>query len=422
MSDEALRDLERRVQASPEDFRASHELVRALERAGEAARAREELVRIARLGEAEAQRSLARLQAPRPDEYAAGARDGLVRPERARTSVANHRLEGRVRFLGATDSLLVFEDRHHTFAVNERTLLGLWRLTPRLGTAAVGARASFHLDHKAVDVHDARGEGTRVARFAGTPRLHAALGDEAAVVVQEAGGHHLALVRSGQESAVWETPLPFFARQIAFVPGRIALVGHAFGDMSVRVDGPAGDMLEIRDATSGAPIWSRDIPGGASLLAADALGFLVLHRNRAVHFERGTARDTVFATATPPRGASCDAHGVLVVRADGLAANDTGFELFPREGGAPTWSVQPDRSLAADHMLAGEHVWVVQARGPSSIAVSAFSRKDGQRVASFEQPFSISRETSVKLVPLDGALVAVATTAESLLLLRLEEG
>jgi outer membrane protein assembly factor BamB len=415
VSDEALRALEREVKANPTDLRAGRELLRALERTGATARAREELVRLARVGDADARSKVAHEGAPRPGLHEAGVRRGVAHPERARKRVQRVGLDHFARLLGATDDLLLFADRERTVAIDAVTLAERWTLVPPCAAAALGRRVSFQLVGPVIRAVNAIGRRLGGFECEGHPLRYAAHGDQGVFILDVAGQYRLVALEAGRSEPTWSQPVACFEADLALVPERIALAVRTLREVGGRTGEPGPSQLVCLDAASGAPRWQRDFPGSIYLQAADVLGFLVSSPEGVFHLDAGTAKETVFAPQSALVMARTDFEHVLVGARRRL-------ELFERATGKMVWAVPNEAVQVGDSLLAGAHVWTVVSDEPGRMTVAALSGEDGRVVASWEETIPTEHDLTLTLVPLDGAVVACAVFNGSALLLRIEEG
>jgi hypothetical protein len=408
VSDETLRDLERRVKASPTDVALGHELVRGLERGGESARAVEELVRIALLGDLEARERLERLGAPRPNGWRMGHRRGVAAPERGAWRSRLHQLDRLLVLRGASDEAIYLSGGGELQAYDPRTLARLWSVPADRGLTAIGPGAAFRGVRQSLELLGAGGERQRAWPLEGLCTQVDAVGDRAVCAVQRAGASHLVSFARGSADALWTLALDLHVFQLVFVPGRIALTGVATassGEYHVR----------ILDATSGATLWAWSGDVFLRLVAADAFGFAGEQEQLAMLLGRSSGRPVALAAAGEPLDTQID-HGRVLV------SHRSQLELCDRTSRERLWSVAPLAWRHTHLALAGEHVWAVRVFAPDEIEVRSLAREDGRRVSSHRERFTVDRQTDLQLVPLDGALVVVATNRRSLLLLRLEEG
>jgi hypothetical protein len=415
VSDEALRALERAVKANPTDLRAGRELLRALERTGATARAREELVRLARVGDTDARSKVAHEGAPRPGLHEAGVRSGVAHPERARKRVRRVGLDHFARLLGATDDLLLFADRERTVAIDAVTLAERWTLVPPCLAAAVGRRVVFLHDGRTIEAVDERGQRLRGYESGGFPACWAAHRDQAVFILEVTGQYRLVALEAGRSEPTWSQPVACFEADLALGPERIALAVRTLREVGGRTGEAGPSQLVFLDAASGAPRWRREFSGSIYLQAADVLGFLVSSPEGVFHLDAGTAKETVFAPQSALVMARTDFEHVLVAAQDGI-------EVFERATGKMVWAVPNEAVQVGDALLAGAHVWTVVSDEPGRVTVAALSGEDGRVVASWEETISAELDLTLTLVPLDGAVIACAVFNGSALLLRIEEG
>ncbi len=401
MSDETLRDLERRVKASPTDVALGHELVRALERGGESARATEELVRIARLGDRVARESLERLSAPRPNGRRMGHRRGVRDPAKGRWSSMRHEIDRLLVFRGASDEAIYLSGGSELWAYDTRTLARVWATAVTKGQAVIGLGACVHGAERSLEVLGERGERLHTWDLRGRCTHVDALGHRAAAVVPSAEGRRIVSVERESAGVLWERSLPHRVQGFALVPGRVLVTTEADA--------------RILDGTTGATLWKWRGDALLRLLAADAFGFAGTRDRCAVLLDRSGGSPFVFGETMDPLDAHVDLDHLLVSRRSVV-------ELYDRTSHNRLWAVPHSGWRDGHPALAGAHVWGARVFAPGEIEVSALARENGRRVASCQDRFAVDRETELQLVPLDGAIVVVATNARSVLLLRLEEG
>jgi hypothetical protein len=408
VSDETLRDLERRVKASPTDVALGHELLRALERGGESARATEELVRIARLGDAEARERLERLSAPRPTRHKMGHRRGVASPASGRWSSMRH-MGGRFGHLhGASDRMLHTTRQRSHAAYDLRTLAELWTRDTLIGSTAVGSATSFHAVEGGLAVLGEGGERLRFSEVGFYTHAADALGDRALAIATSPSESRVVCVEGGTGSVLWSESVGKGVPDVALVPGRVFVGGNP-------ATTPGRYFHRILDETTGATLWTDQGPGKLHVLAADAFGFACHHAQRVALLDRSGGSPAELEGTERAVAAHMDREHVVVSRAEGL-------QLHDRASRERLWS-SPLVVSSSNHLaLAGEHVWTARVFLPSGFEVSALARADGHEVASWRHAWEVDMFTSVHLVPLDGALVVLATNERDLLLLRLEEG
>ncbi len=416
MSDERLRDLERRARANPADLALGHELLRALERAGERGRALDELRRLGRAGDAEARRRVERLLPPRGTRLLVAPRDGVKNPENVATSTVRIPMQGQVRWRGTNDDVTVAVDEAAVLAIDVRTLAPLWRrsLDESSPRTTLGWDAFLEVDYGPnVRVLDARLGTTRAVHpLPGSLLRDVVAGFEDALLaltIDEVPVH--ALLRLDSRAVVWRVPIGT-AYGVAFAGvGHVALIRWRAVD--------ATWTLETRETASGEVLWQRTfdlestIPSGVQ---ADPWTIGVPTRRGLVRIDRETGAELALDTPGRPwTFAFGHGHVVVVV----------GLELACHEvaTGRLAWTATFLGGGLGEVLVAGKHVWTKQrVEGRSAVELKALDLASGRERARFEVEVpDLGPTTQAELVALDGALLLLVTGADGLLLHRIAD-
>jgi hypothetical protein len=415
MSDEQLRDLERRVQATPLDLVVGHELLRALERAGEAARAGEELVRLARLGSEEARRRLDRSKAPAPGGSDKGRRDGLARPESARVKEALVDRGEKYVVTGATDRAIVLVDGERMTTVDPVSLAPVRVLATKARLFGVSPRGPLLVDEHAIHFH-AEGESVpQVIEFEGEPLGGRVFGEHMVLVEQLGKEYRLVAVDLTTGRRIWSDRIHRRSAHVALGQGRVFCCEVRTHRNAGGRPVPPSRLLEVRDITTGRVTWTRELDVRVAPLAADSFGFVFTGADGFVHFERDTARETPLDVAAREGSFELADDHFLVVTHERLV-------LLDRWSGKTLWAVLFETRGRTDYAVTREHVWIVALLYPDALEVDVYALEDGRRVAHWTRPLALRSPVHPRVIPFDGAVVVVVVAEQRILLLRFEEG
>jgi outer membrane protein assembly factor BamB len=410
VSDERLRDLERRVQESPGDFTLGHELVTALERAGERRRATDELRRLLRAGDALARRRLERRLPTLSYDWAWGPRAGLADAKAARARRSFFPLARSIEIAGVTDDTILVQDENVTVGLDAATFAPLWS-TPHTDARGVSAVTADRLIMRTGDARlvfmDAR-TGTRL-KVLGAGRwygMSVAVDDDDVVIFGlDSEGPFLEAFDLETGELLWERRAEHAQLTVCPGGGLVAVLGA--GDERSHPD----TLIEVRASRTGEVVWRRTLgPAVPSLQFAldglDAVG--VVRADALVAFDR--------ATGEP----------LTARRSETAALSDRWDSLLLLGAGAakPVWRAPLEPSVVVRSRIAGKHVWVVQkpTEDERSLVLSAFDRASGALVRREAVPLPSGRMADLGLAPLDGAILVLAAVEGGLLVHRLEEG
>ncbi len=422
MSDELLRDLERRVRASPADFALGHELVRALERAGERSRARSVIARMALAGDREARRGLGLRTPPRTSAERRGERTAVrvAAPWRL-TRNAIPSLDNEVLAV-AYDHHALLRSRVTVRGVDVRTLAEAWRLDTELPVVALTDRlVVWHRPtamlfegrggHDSVALHDPL-RGSRVASRQTDLRILNVAGDGERIAVAGwgSGSLHLRVLDAATLEVLWSAPYPDRPVHLELCAGRLVVLSeHVF---------QRGATLQVFDAEDGATIWTRAFQAASpSLIALDPAGILVHWQRRYISFALEDGSDCRFDPALPTDSETCLTDDYVIFARQGEV------ETVSRRSGRSLWRAPLLRGSQGETLVVGDHIFSLRttgARGPA-VQLTAFELKTGLDVK--RVPIEVDGEElrRPQLVALDGALLLLVGSAESLTVIRIEE-
>lgn len=380
MSDEQRRELERRVAASPGDFVAGHELVRAFERAGEAAKARSELARMARAREPDAWRRVARLSAPKPARFRIGERDGVADPASCRVVVSEPFERDLV--LAASDEALLVTSRSGTVAaLDPRTLERVFREQCfSFNGAAVsrvfawGSREGLRVRGLDFDVTRRGGEEV-CALTAGFERI--------AFAVRGRRGMSVVGVLDTRGDPLWEQSVSSEAPQLAIAGDRLVCAKTRDGKLAI-------DVLSLE---SGERVFERLVVA-SHIAAADAAGVFVRGVGAALELDLETGVERALGGLGNPK---CSRERVVVFDSVVLLG-------FARGEAGVLWRAALRGEGTTSFAIAGEHVWwatVVK----SHAVVGILDARDGTEIR--RERFSLQKCWEPLWISLDGAMLLV---------------
>lgn len=409
MSDERLRELERRVKASPEDFAVVHELVRALERAGDPRRAHAELSRLARRRDTEARRRLAERAPPRPSASVQGARSGLDPARESRIAQRLVPFRGEWHLRGATDELLFVEIGVRLHAIDTRTLEVRWRQLDAATSALVLDGTVLTLGAGKLTVHDpatglARAErpASRVVAFAGEA-------DRIALIEGADATARLVVRDTADAKEVWSQPLADRGTNLGVAAGRLALLArHPLRQLST---------LTIFELETGERILEREFePDAARWIAMDSVSVLLSWQERFIEFDLETGSDLRYDGEVRPCLEAClTEERAVLLRAGAL-------EAVSRSTGRSAWRAKfAGLQRGGETVVAGDHAWSARALTDED-AVELTAHELGTGLDVRRQRVEV-REGARKwphLVPLEGAMLVLTGTQDRLVVVRLE--
>jgi hypothetical protein len=408
VSDETLRDLERRAKASPTDAALGHELVRALERGGKNARAVEELLRIGGLGDRDARERLERQVAPCPNLNRVGTRRGPGRLEGARLRRATFPVEETPWLRGATDDLVLLGHGDALVAVDATSLKELWR-RPRVEMLAAAALPDgvLFVEDQALVLVDRAGAERKLATVEGSVLALGGLGDRGVVATTTGRDHFLACLDLGTGKVVWRQSLDYLPRFMVEA-GRIFLCGSP-------VRRERSTRIEVRDLVSGAALARLD--DQTEIGASDPAGFFAASDTGLRRFDRDGS-----ATSWPVPVGHYDRMRTWHERV--LVFQHGRLDVLRYPESAVQWSLDLEAGEwgGRDACFAGEHVWVALAKRSGEHELRALGVDDGICAASWPMPIPAGPVLKPRVVPLDGAIVVVAPGKRRVHLHRLEEG
>jgi hypothetical protein len=403
MSDERLRDLERRVAGSPADFPLGHELVRELERAGERRRAVEELRRLYRLGDAVARRRLERLMPPFQFDGERAPRDGLADVKNARRRQTVVKLADTPCIEGVAGDVIVARDQAGLTMVDARTLETLWRvvedrreLAPGLGVRVLPGLGwdtlVLQTDESRFLVLDARSATTRAVHERGWQRSFQPSVDDREAVFQcvERGNSILEAIDLDSGKTLWKHRIG------------ASLFRQVGGGLMVQVcrGSDEGDPLRVvegRATTTGARVWCQafpptDVPEPPLRADLEVLVFPV--EGAVLAFDRVTGQ---------PLGPGSERGTYLKVDGSGLSLLAVGSDEV-------RWRSPLDEPERWAEVVAGRHVWLVEKRRElaGQLVLSAFDVETGVRLLRDDVPLPRELDQDFSLVALDGVILLLA--------------
>jgi hypothetical protein len=409
MSDERLRDLERRVGESPADFALGHELVRELERAGKRRRAVAELRRLYRHGDADARRRLERLVAPWVEKVGRAPRDGLADPAKAKARQEVVKLDPVIHLVGATDDVVLVEGRYFFAGIDARTLALRWTMPTANVMTAYGLGGDVFLVRtpeaglRLVDPRTGKTKRDLPLPPKIYPELH--VDDREAIfrTIEKDSSTLIGLdLVSGK--TLWREAFPNLVTQI-HASGGLVTVG-----LGTRQGGPKPIDVEVRSTTTGKLLWRCPVP------AVPWPGYSIRSDLEAVVFQSEGRLLALDRLSGKPLGPDRGRALVLAERHDALMVREPGSE-------APRWRVPVERFGAGAYCFAGRHVWFGEKHtGPGDeIELSAFDRETGARVRHDVISMPGGRCRDFALVVLDGVVLVVVPGDQGAFLYQLAD-
>jgi hypothetical protein len=411
VSDESLRDLERRVAENPHDFAAGHELVRALERTGQRTRAERALARLARAGDALARGQVAHAKAPRSSVHEVGSRSGLRSIASARVLPALPPIGEGARPVAATDEVVVFTSGNlrssaaRTVGVDLVTASARW-LSPGVFRLVAGRDAFFVLDETGLSALDRNGARREIRRFEENALHQVHDGRRAFLVFGGPVQSRLVAIDTGSGAELWSCETQVHGTDVRACGGRLFLHRPT-------PDGEA--RLSAHDAETGDELWARSVPR-ADLLVGPAL-VVVVSESR-LHAFDGDTGTTVHEIPKAPGRGHLDMTRLVALDIDRL-------ELLDLETPERGWSAHlGETAELRDAAIVGDHVWLAQVfrEGRRRIELEAFDVASGARLrhVAHDCPEGSNYDT-MRFIPLDGAVVlAIGGDTGLALLLRVE--
>jgi outer membrane protein assembly factor BamB len=416
VSDERLRDLERRVAASPTDFRLGHELVRELERAGESRRALDASRRLEGAGDLEARRSLARLLPPLAWLGAHAPRDGVAEPAGAELRVALLPLEAPSFLVGATDETILVATDRRLLGVDATTLATIWAVPRPDHTRFMGLRRDALVvatPEGRIQVLDARHGTVRASHDLGSAHLERlVVGEKDAILrLLEASAVFLAALDLESGAFVWKRAIEDDEWELRPGPGRFTVYR--------RGDNFTGFAIEARESAKGELLWRSETKPAfpsARFAGADPFAHAALEAGKFVEHDLETG-----ARAEAPWGH--DRWGVWIGAGRAIDARRESLALVDLSAARPLWNAPVAPGGTTEARLAGKHVWVARylEEPAETIDLLALEAEGGSVVRRERCSLPSRLRGSFELVALDGALLLTAEVADGVLVHRIGE-